>query len=759
MADDHLTLLSQADALLEQGLQSQAAELYRRICRENPVISDAWLMLGMIYGDTGNFSEAIQHLHKCLEIEPKTAEAHYSLARIYMHLLDDESAYKHVAQATLDDTYLEAWLLRAVLSAKLGVYVEAELCATKVIQLSPSEIEGYVNLAHAQLKLNKVSDARMTLDAALRIAPNRGDAIHMHAHACELQNDLAGADISYRRLTEIPTLAHFGHMGISKIKMNEGDSANALAHAQAAIESNPNHADPFLHCAELLHAVGRHEEAITRYSEAERLAPASARIFELHADVEQELGLVDRADRLYGQSLQNAESVSAIVKRAILVPVIMESDSAVQRSRGTLLDNIRELKARKLRIDNPAATISKLPFYTVYHGLDDLEINRALADFYSASAPGLMYTAPHVDASRTGKSKITIGFISRFFCSHTIGEVMKGIIKHLSRDFFEVVLLTFPYHGDPLTAEIMASVDRVVYLPKDWTKAHGVVAAQTLDILFYTDVGMDPYTYFLTYARLAPVQCTTWGHAVTTGVPNMDYYLTCETFEPEGADLHYSERLVRLGSAPTFYQRPQKSRANLSPLSGLNKNMNNYLCPQVLYKFHPEFDAFIGGILRGDANGEVILLECRHKSWLDLLQSRLKKSLPDVVDRIKVLPYPGAAGYLKLIETCDVMLDTYHYGGGSTSLQGLGLGTPIVTLPGNFQRGRHTYSYYQRMKINECVAADRDDYVQIALRIGKDKDYRYSLSERISDASDVLFSNVNVVREMEDFFIKSIGVL
>ncbi len=41
----------------------------------------------------------------------------------------------------------------------------------------------------------------------------------------------------------------------------------------------------------------------------------------------------------------------------------------------------------------------------------------------------------------------------------------------------------------------------------------------SLDILFYPDLGMTPLTYFLAFARLAPVQCVSWGHPVTTGIP------------------------------------------------------------------------------------------------------------------------------------------------------------------------------------------------------------------------------------------------
>lgn len=102
------------------------------------------------------------------------------------------------------------------------------------------------------------------------------------------------------------------------------------------------------------------------------------------------------------------------------------------------------------------------------------------------------------------------------------------------------------------------------------------------------------------------------------------------------------------------------------------------------------------------------------------------------------------------------MLDTYHYGGGSTSLQGLAVGTPIVTLPGNFQRGRHTYGYYKKMDYMECVASNPTEYIQLAVRLGTDADYRQHVRKQILERNVVLYENMHIVREIEQFFANAI---
>ena len=71
---------------------------------------------------------------------------------------------------------------------------------------------------------------------------------------------------------------------------------------------------------------------------------------------------------------------------------------------------------------------------------------------------------------------------------------------------------------------------------------------------------MDIYNFFLAFSRLAPVQVVTHGiidaykaivifiiligHASTTGIPNLDYFVSYKPFEISTAQDHYTEKLV-----------------------------------------------------------------------------------------------------------------------------------------------------------------------------------------------------------------------
>lgn len=62
--------------------------------------------------------------------------------------------------------------------------------------------------------------------------------------------------------------------------------------------------------------------------------------------------------------------------------------------------------------------------------------------------------------------------------------------------------------------------------------------------------------------------------------------------------------------------------------------------------------------------------------------TRWRKTLGlDLVKRLVFLPTVAQSEMMTITAQCDVMLDTFPWGAGVTSLEALYAGTPIVTLP------------------------------------------------------------------------------
>jgi predicted O-linked N-acetylglucosamine transferase (SPINDLY family) len=102
------------------------------------------------------------------------------------------------------------------------------------------------------------------------------------------------------------------------------------------------------------------------------------------------------------------------------------------------------------------------------------------------------------------------------------------------------------------------------------------------------------------------------------------------------------------------------------------------------------------------------------------------------------------------------LLDTLHFGGGSTSFEALAFGTPIVTGAGRLLRDRITAACYRQMGITECVAESEEEYVRIALRLGTDPDWRAEMRDRIRAREYLLYEDAQAVRPLEEFLIAAV---
>ncbi len=254
---------------------------------------------------------------------------------------------------------------------------------------------------------------------------------------------------------------------------------------------------------------------------------------------------------------------------------------------------------------------------------------------------------------------------------------------------------------------------------------------------------MDPFTYFLAFTRLAPTQCVMSGHPVTTGIPTIDYYLTDADLDAADAQDRYTETLARLDAPSGYFKRPVlPAEAGSREVLGLPASGTLYVCPMMLFKFHPAFDAILAEILRRDRSGHLVLFQDRKAPHLhEALGERFARSMPDVCERVLFHAFAPPDEFLSILMCADVLLDTHPFGGGTTNYLAFATATSLVTLPGPDQRGRVAYSCYRQKGLDDCAADDFDDYVAIALRLGTDAAYRETIARAIRERSAVLYDN------------------
>jgi len=630
-----------------------------------------------------------------------------------------ESLYRHVLRYDPANTFANH-LLGVTLHQKGDPQAAIELIG-KALAQDPNNQGMLANLGNAQMAAGRISEAEQTL-----------------LHLLDSHENHAGA------------LAGLGNIYLGSGRYELADQTYAKA-----MEASPGDFVTLGNWGITLHYLERIEEAKDCYRRALVLKPEYVGVLKNLANALMSEGALQDAADIYEQAITLQPDDSGLrINRAMILPVIPSSVEEIDQCRATLVENLEALIARGGNLQEPASQAGVTGFYLAYHARNDVPVMRKITEMYGTFCPRLTWSA---DPQPSTEGKLRIGFLSHHFHNHTIGKLNRGFIEHFDRSRFEVVVIRTGATTDTVSETIETAADRTIHLPENLDMAQRMVAEEKLDLLFFPDTGMDAFTYYLAYARLAPVQATSWGHPVTTGIANMDYFISSGDLETEEGDQHYTEKLVRLKTPPTYYYRPEKPEKVLGRADfGLPEDANLYLCPQTLFKFHPDYDAVLGEILKADPEGRIVIICGRYANKQRLLCDRFTKAFPDQFDRLIFVPRMPLDKFLQLMLNADVMLDPMFFGGGNTSAEAIAMGIPIVTIAGDYLRDRVTYAYYKAMNFDDLIAHDVEDYVDKAVRLATDKAWHAEMMDKLDRLSDTMFENMKTVRELEQFFVAAI---
>lgn len=646
----------------------------------------------------------------------------------------------------------QALLSAAVQSLAAGAAADAERLAARAREADPHDAQAAYAHGRTLKALGRLDDAIAAYRAALALAPDHVDTLLSLGVALRAHGQPAQAAEAYEHALRLDPAHPGGWQNLANVLQDLGRPAEA-AIARARVSATAIWAE-----ASALHRGGQTAAAIAAYRRVVALAPDTTLAWHLLGGLHEHQGEIDEAARCYAAAERFAPHPASRICSALLLPTIVPHGTDLVALRQAHEARLRALIAQPPVLEDPLLQVSSGPvneyFRLAYHGLPNRELHTLYAQLFLRACPSLAWVAPHCRAPRAprepGARPLRIGFISRFFRQHSIGKTSVGLIERLPRPGFEVhALFLPPRHDDTMARRIAAGADHAHTLPEGLAASREAIAALGLDILFYQDIGMEPHSYFLAFARLAPLQCVSFGHPDTTGLPNMDAWISSRAFEPDDAQAHYSERLVCLDGVGTLacYDRPQLAAADELPRAafGLPDGVPLLACPQSLFKFHPEMDELLAAILARLPGARLLLVSGDVPAWRPQLMARWA-ARGDGIDRAAFfLPPLAHASYLSLIRAADVMLDPLHFNGMNSSLEALAMGTPVVTLPGALQRGRHTQAMYRRMGWTPLVAQDAAHYVDLVVRLAREPAFRAEARREILARCPVLFHEQAVV--------------
>lgn len=350
-----------------------------------------------------------------------------------------------------------------------------------------------------------------------------------------------------------------------------------------------------------------------------------------------------------------------------------------------------------------------LPFYVAHQGLNDKLFQRKLSQLFIALCPELRHTSNHLSIISNSLQvlakdvSIKIGILSAHFFNHSIGRILVETIIKMSLlqpakyKIYAFYLTDAKSDDDSVTSLFVRYLgDNFFQLPSNIVDARAIITEKELDFLLFADLGMDVASYLLAHSRLALYQAAWWGHPLTSGLDSIDFFFGLDHELPTAGSLQYNEQLVRMKYVNTvpFPQKDIISGRDFAIRSeiGIPERADIVAILGRLFKFHPEYYRILAAILlrikeqseqdqlqfKKSRDIYIAVIAEQTMEFNHIFISRLKEqlmiqctnsldcehSLLESVSRVRLVSYDA---YWRLLLEAKLVLDTYPYGGNSTS--------------------------------------------------------------------------------------------
>lgn len=585
------------------------------------------------------------------------------------------------------------------------------------------------------------------------------------------QGQISAAAAETQDLITLFPRAIGAHLLLGSIYLSQMHLKAAEECCRKALEIEPEFLEAQHNLANCLRLQGRYNEAIQAYRACLVLSPGlpSALRFlgRCLADTnqtEEAISVFDALSQIEPDSLTNRW------ENARALPIIYKESKEINRYRARYTKRLLGIAA-KMDLSSPecvsnASDAIQDAFQLHYQGKNDRHLQGLLGqlihEIQTSAHPGLENSSTTL-APETGQ-RIRVGFASSCFRDHTIAKLFGSWIAQLDRSRFEVFSYSLSVKFDSTSQKIKASSDHFYHFGMNAHAAIKQAHENQLHVLIFPELGMDNLMLKMAALRIAPVQAVAWGHPITTGLPNIDYFLSSALMEPKNAEKHYSEKLVKLPNIGTWVEPIQPAPPAWSRNDfNIPEDCDLYLSCQSLFKLLPKNDAIIVAIAEKNQRAHFAFISHSNKTVTQDFLKRIKTAFEqkglNLLERLHILPRLNQSDYHCINQLADVFLDNPSWSGGMTTLEAIACGLVPVTLPGSLMRKRHSSAILSMMQVTETIAKNEQDYVDIAVRLGTDLAFRHSVKDQIVKKRHLLFQDQQALSALENFLIHRVSQL
>ena len=649
-----------------------------KVCFENalslqPDHAEAHFKLGNAVKIQGKLDDALACFQSAISFNPSYAEAHNNAGVVYEERRQWNDAIASYRRAlVLNPRLHQAQYNLGLLLTAQGNFSEALACFHKAIALIPDFSEAYSALGRVHREQGHRNEAMTSFRTALSINPELADAHYDLGLLVFDQGDLSDALACFRKAISLNPSNAGAHAAEGLVHKERGQWNEAIAAHRRALSIDPGFADAHNGLGTILHAQGKLSEAAASFRKAIAWKPDFVSAYSNLGATLSEMG-------------RNDEAFAALREALAINPDYMVAHS-------NLLFCLSH---------DPGASAEEV-----------FAEHRAFGDRFEAPFRGRW--PEHRNLPDPGR-RLRVGFVSADLRTHAVSSFIEPLWAALDPQQVEIWVYSNHVLEDKVTL-------RLKDLVHQWRKVVGMsdgeladqIGKDEIDILFDLS-GHTAGNRLLSFARKpAPIQVSWIGNPNTTGLKAMDYYLADRFSAPPGLlDALFTEKIVRLPTGAVF--QPLEHAPTVNGLPALGSGVLTFGSFNRSHKLTAAMVALWSRVLNSVPGSRMLLGGLPDASRQGNLAEQFARN---GVDQGRLIFHPRVemTEYLALHHQVDLILDTFPFGGGTTSCHAAWMGVPVLTLAGKTMSSRVGLIINSNLGLPEFITESDDAFVAQAVR-------------------------------------------
>jgi predicted O-linked N-acetylglucosamine transferase (SPINDLY family) len=525
-----------------------------------------------------------------------------------------------------------------------------------------------------------------------------------------------------QRLVQLAPRSPDAHCTLAGALLNCGRLDEATAACQKALSITPNNAQAWSNMGNIYSLRGMIDDAIAAYRKAVAAQPNYAGALSNLANALEQRGMIAEAAEAIQQAVRCDPNLADAQNNYgnILKDLAQLDESCEAYRRAIALSPQRSLFYSNLvyamwfmQQCNPAEVLAESQAWA-----------RKLADPLTATS------TPHLN-DRSPDRKIRIGYVSNDFRQHPVGRLVFSMLVCRDRSQFDVVLFSGVPRPDSITQAIYQNANRV-HATNGMTDQDlaQLVRREQIDILVDLTLHMAGTRMQMFAYKPAPVQITYLAYCATSGMRAMDYCISDPNLDPippgkeptpENPGVEspvHSEKVLHLRQCYWCYAAPGEA----PPANSLPALQNGFITFGSLNSFTKLNPGVINvwcQLLRQLPTSRLLMVvpggpPRRTEVTAQFAAQGIDASRLTMVDIVSVPAYFGY--YLNV----DIALDPFPYNGGTTTMDSLYMGVPLITLAGRWATARAGVTILKNFGRPDWIAETPEQYIQIGVTLASD---------------------------------------